>query len=139
MPVPRNMSAQDGLCGSYSLLSFSLSQIIYDKCYRHSFERKVEIWTANLSLTLSAFSFIFTGLLFHPWPFFYSIFWHFGVGLLAYFSNPNQFSREHIFNKFPSLVCWCIVIPYQNQNQNQKFILFLYSSGNYNTSHIKSL
>ena len=37
----------------------------------------------------------------------------FGVGLLAYLSNHNPFSREHIFvdfNEIPSLVCWWIVI-----------------------------
>ena len=37
----------------------------------------------------------------------------FGVGLHAYLSNQNPFSREHIFvgfNEFPSLMCWCIVI-----------------------------
>ena len=36
-----------------------------------------------------------------------------GVGLPAYLSNHNPFSREHSlvgFNKFLSLVCWCIVI-----------------------------
>ena len=37
----------------------------------------------------------------------------FGVGLPAYLSNHNPFSREHIFegfNEFPSLVNWCTVI-----------------------------
>ena len=37
----------------------------------------------------------------------------FGVGLPAYLSNHNPFSREHIFvgfNEFPSLVHWCAVI-----------------------------
>ena len=36
-----------------------------------------------------------------------------GVGLPAYLSNHNLFSREHIFigfNEFSSLMCWCIVI-----------------------------
>ena len=34
----------------------------------------------------------------------------YGVGLPAYLSNRNQFSREHVFvgfNEFPSLVYWC--------------------------------
>ena len=37
----------------------------------------------------------------------------FGVGLLAYFSSHSQFSRKHIFvgfNKFPSIMCWSMVI-----------------------------
>ena len=37
----------------------------------------------------------------------------FGVGLPAYLSNHNPFSREHIFvgfNEFPSPVHWCTVI-----------------------------
>ena len=42
------------------------------------------------------------------------LFYHFfGVGLPAYLSNHNPFSREHIFvgfNEFPSLVYWCTVI-----------------------------
>ena len=36
-----------------------------------------------------------------------------GVGLPAFLSNHNPFSREHIFvgfNEFPSLVYWCTVI-----------------------------
>ena len=45
-----------------------------------------------------------------------SFFIIFGVGLPAYLSNHNLFSREHIFvnfvglNDFPSLVYWCTVI-----------------------------
>ena len=37
----------------------------------------------------------------------------FGVGLPAYLSNHNPFSREHILvgsNEFPSLMYWCTVI-----------------------------
>ena len=47
-----------------------------------------------------------------------------GVGLPAYLSNHNLFSREHIivgFNEFPSLVYGCIVI---HHHQPQGSILF---------------
>ena len=56
---------------------------------------------------------------------FSTLFYHiFGVGLPAYFSNHNPFLREHIFvgfNEFPSLVCWCTVIPYHWPQGIQKY------------------
>ena len=66
----------------------------------------------NLSLSVPLY---FAGCILRLWPFFYSIFlsFFFGVGLPAYLSNHNPFSREHIFvgfNEFPSLVYWCTVI-----------------------------
>ena len=67
------------------------------------------------SLSLSQRSPLIYGVNFiRLWPFFYShLFIIFGVGLPAYLSNHNPFSREHIFvsfNEFPSLVYWCTVI-----------------------------
>ena len=42
----------------------------------------------------------------------------FGLGLPAYLSNQYPFSREHVFvgfNKFPSLMYWCIVIHHHHR------------------------
>ena len=66
------------------------------------------------SLSLSAFPFYLWGQFFtFVAVFLLHLFIIFGVGLPAYLSNHNLFSREHIivgFNEFPSLVYWCTVI-----------------------------
>ena len=44
--------------------------------------------------------------------------------LPVYLSNHNPFSGEHFFvgfNKFPSLVCWCIVIHYHRPQEPTLF------------------
>ena len=76
---------------------------------------QIIIFVMIYSFSLSAFPFnlwgcIFTFVVVFLLHLFFIIF---GVGLPAYLSNHNPFSREHIFvgfNKFPSLVYWCTVI-----------------------------
>ena len=88
----------------------------YEKSVRHfkSFLKTkgitsiAEVWsTFSLSLCVPLFLWvIFTSMA----VFLLHLFIIFGV---AYFSNHSPFFREHVFivfNKFPSLVCWCSVI-----------------------------
>ena len=75
------------------------------------------------------------------WPFVAIFFIISRVGLPAYLSNHNPFSREHIFvafNEFSALVCWCFVydlkfakILFKLMNIIEKSMIFLLQAAEY--------
>ena len=82
-----------------------------------------------LSLSLSVPLLICGVNILRLWPFFYSIFFlsFFGVGLPAYLSNHNPFSREHtLHSKWLRSIwfCACILLATLTHISHLQFIIF---------------